>query len=229
MINALLLVAFGCCLAAYLIGGIPFALFAGFLHGVDIRRVGSGNLGAMNVGRLFGRRWFIIVFLLDTLKGFAPTLAAGFLLYEVAPAGSPHATLRDLCWLAVGFASVLGHNYPVYLKFRGGKGVSTSLGAALGVYPDLTFPALLSFIMWCLGLALTRMSSVGSILGAISFPVFYIAFAPTHGRTLAQRWPMLAFTLLAAVMIVVRHHANIRRILTGTETKVGQGKMQPVK
>lgn len=211
--------AFGCWLAGYLCGGIPFALFVGKLKGVDIRKVGSGNLGAMNVGRLLGRQWFVVVFLLDMLKGLAPTLVAGHLLKEVVPSGE-FATWRDVCWLLTGIACVLGHNYPVYLGFRGGKGVSTSMGAALGIYPDLTVPAIASFFVWCAGLAATRMSSVGSLCAAILFPLFYLLIGSSNERSLAQRWPMMAFALLAAVMVVVRHRTNIRRILAGNETRV---------
>ncbi|MBI1827797.1 MAG: glycerol-3-phosphate 1-O-acyltransferase PlsY [Planctomycetes bacterium] len=216
---SLLSTAIGCWLAGYLCGGIPFALFVGKLKGVDIRKVGSGNLGAMNVGRLLGRQWFVVVFLLDMLKGLIPTLIAGHLLKEVVPSGE-FATWRDVCWLLTGIACVLGHNYPMYLGFRGGKGVSTSMGAALGIYPDLTAPAIASFFVWCAGLAATRMSSVGSLCAAILFPVFCFILGPSNGRSLAQRWPMLAFALLAAVMVVVRHRANIRRILAGNETRV---------
>jgi glycerol-3-phosphate acyltransferase PlsY len=119
-----------------------------------------------------------------------------------------------------GLCAVLGHNYPVFIGFRGGKGVSTSLGVALGVYPALTFPAMLSFVVWALGLALTRMSSVGSICGAIMFPVFYILLAWRAGGALMDRWPFLAFAVAVATLVLVRHRANFQRILAGTETRV---------
>ena len=115
---------------------------------------------------------------------------------------------------------MLGHNYPVFLGFRGGKGVSTSLGVALGVYPALTLPAILSFVVWVLCLALTRMSSVGSICGAILFPVFCVLLAWRQGGAMMDRWPFLLFAFVVAGLVVGRHRANIARILAGTETRV---------
>jgi acyl phosphate:glycerol-3-phosphate acyltransferase len=216
-----------CSAIAYVVGSIPFSLLLGKLKGVDIRKVGSGNVGAMNLGRLLGRPWFIAAFILDMLKGLFPTVLAGWLLSEEASVGERSESIRSLCWLLSGMCAVLGHNYPVFLGFRGGKGVSTSLGVALGVYPDLTLPAILSFIVWVLGLALTRMSSVGSICGAILFPVFCILLAWRQGAALMDRWPFLLFALVVAVLVVGRHRANIARILAGTETRVVRSPSQP--
>ena len=209
-----------CSAIAYVIGSIPFSLLLGKLKGVDIRKVGSGNVGAMNLGRLLGRPWFIAAFILDMLKGLVPTVLAGWLLSEGVSVGDRSESIRSLCWLLSGMCAVLGHNYPLFLGFRGGKGVSTSLGVALGVYPALTLPAILSFVVWVLGLALTRMSSVGSICGAILFPVFCILLAWRQGGALMDRWPFLLFALVVAGLVVGRHRANIARILAGTETRV---------
>ena len=165
-------------------------------------------------------RSFIAAFILDMLKGFVPTVFAGWLLSEEAGVGDRFESMRSLCWLLSGLCAVLGHNYPVFLGFRGGKGVSTSLGVALGVYPALTLPAILSFVVWVLGLALTRMSSVGSLCGAILFPVFCILLSWQQGGFLWDRWPFLLFALVVAGLVVGRHRANIARILAGTETRV---------
>lgn len=205
----------------YVVGSVPFSLLLGKLKGVDIRKVGSGNVGAMNLGRLLGRSWFIAAFILDMLKGLIPTVFAGWLLSEGASVGGGRSeAIRNLCWLLSGMCAVLGHNYPVFLGFRGGKGVSTSLGVALGVYPALTLPAILSFVVWALGLALTRMSSVGSICGAILFPVFCILLAWRQGAAIMDRWPFFLFAFVVAGLVVGRHRANIARILAGTETRV---------
>ena len=209
-----------CSAVGYVIGSIPFSLLLGKLKGVDIRKVGSGNVGAMNLGRLLGRPWFIAAFILDMLKGFAPTIIAGRILNDSEIVTDAPASIRSLCWLLSGMCAVLGHNYPVFLGFRGGKGVSTSLGVALGVYPALTLPAILSFVVWALGLALTRMSSVGSICGAILFPVFCILLAWRQGGAMMDRWPFLLFAFVVAGLVVGRHRANIARILAGTETRV---------
>ena len=202
-----------CCAGSYLFGSVPCSLLLGKLKGLDIRNIGSGNVGAMNLGRIAGRPWFFAAFILDMLKGLVPTLFAGRLLVGPEPT-------RSLCWLVAGLCAVLGHNYPVFLGFRGGKGVSTSLGVALGVYPMLTLPALLSFVVWVIGLALTRMSSVGSICGAILFPVFYVLLVWKLGAALMDRWPFLAFAFTVAALVLVRHRANMARIVAGTETRV---------
>jgi len=216
-----------CSAIGYVGGSIPFSLLLGKLKGIDIRKVGSGNVGAMNLGRLLGRRWFIAAFILDMLKGLIPTILAGWLLAGGASVGDWSASIRSLCWLLSGLCAVLGHNYPLFLGFRGGKGVSTSLGVALGVYPALTLPAIFSFVVWVLGLALTRMSSVGSICGAILFPVFGILLAWRQGGALMDRWPFLAFAFVVAGLVVGKHRANIARIFAGTETKVVRRQPQP--
>lgn len=216
-----------CSAIAYISGSIPFSLLLGKLKGIDIRKVGSGNVGAMNLGRLLGRQWFIAAFILDMIKGLVPTLLSGWLLSSEASDAGPSESIRNLCWLLSGMCAVLGHNYPVFLGFRGGKGVSTSFGVALGVYPALTLPAIFSFLVWVLGLALTRMSSVGSISGAILFPIFYIVLEWRHGDPLMDRWPFLLFALVVTGLVLGRHRANIARILAGTETKVIRSPSQP--
>ncbi len=223
----LLLLTLLCSVIGYVAGSIPFSLLLGKLKGIDIRRVGSGNVGAMNLGRLLGRSWFIAAFVLDLLKGLGPTLLAGWLIYAGVSVGDSSESIRGLCWLLSGLSAVLGHNYPVFLGFRGGKGVSTSLGVALGVYPALTLPAAFSFVVWVIGLATTRMSSVGSISGAILFPVFYVFLEWRKGNPLMDRWPFLLFALAVAGLVLGRHRGNIKRILAGTETKVVRSQPQP--
>lgn len=210
-----------CMLGSFLLGAIPFGLLVGRLHGIDVRTIGSGNVGAMNVGRILGRKWFFVVFILDLLKGLLPTLVGGWALSSYQGGISLPAIMIGR--LLVGFASILGHNYSPFLKFRGGKGVSTSLGVALGVYPDLTLPAILAFGVWVAGFGVTRMSSVGSILGGIAFPVFYLSILSYRGGRVMDHWPFAAFSVLVAVLVVVRHKANIARILAGTETRVVRG------
>lgn len=201
-------------------GSVPVGLLLGKLKGVDVRKVGSGNIGAMNVARALGPRWFVVVFVLDLLKGLAPTVAAGWALSQPWGEATVNSTVRDTCWLAAGLCAVFGHNYSPFVGFKGGKGVSTSLGVALGIYPDLTLPAACCFFVWVLGISITRMSSVGSILGGVLFPVLYVAFASLE-TTDGISVPLLAFTLLTAALIVLRHRANIARIVAGTEPRIG--------
>lgn len=210
-----------CAAGSFLLGSIPFGLLVGRLQGMDVRKIGSGNTGAMNVGRILGRKWFFVVFGLDLLKGLIPTLVGGLLLGSIAPGEAPETT-RMICRLIVGLTSILGHNYSPFLGFRGGKGVSTSLGVALGVYPDLTLPALFSFVIWVIGFGLTRMSSFGSLSGGVLFPMFYLLALRVRGESVSDHWPFAAFTVVVAVLVVVRHRANIARIMAGTETRVGK-------
>src|ERR1700677_1277883 len=116
--------------AAYLVGSVPFGLFVGLAKGVDPRKAGSGNIGATNLGRLLGGKYFALVFTLDLLKGLAPTLAAGAELRFNAQDG-----LSSTLWLLVGFAAIVGHMYSIFIGFKGGKGVATSAGVILGVFP----------------------------------------------------------------------------------------------
>ena len=207
---------------AYLVGSIPFGVLIGWVGGVDVRRQGSGNIGATNVGRLMGRRYGVLVFVLDLLKGLGPTLMAGWVLAKLwdGPGGSEAA--RYLCWLAVGAACVIGHNCPVYLGLRGGKGVSTSLGVTLGVYPDLTWPALVALGVWVVVVGISRYVSLGSICAGIALPIAFVVVSACSGRgVLSGGWPLLVFTLLLASLVVVSHRSNLGRLLAGTEAKIG--------
>ena len=208
---------------AYLIGSIPVGFLVGRLRGIDVRSAGSRNIGATNVGRLLGRKYGILVFLLDVLKGLGPTAAAGWVLIGLDVEGQGAEPARYLCWLAVGAACVLGHNYPLYLRLRGGKGVATSLGVTLGVYPDLTYPGLAAFGIWAVVVAISRYVSLGSIAAGIAFPALFALMAHYRGRALlAECWPLLAFSVSLGLLVVLRHRGNIGRLLAGTEAKMGR-------
>src|SRR5436309_2543409 len=116
---------------AYLLGAIPFGLIVGRMHGIDVRTAGSGNIGATNVGRLLGKKFFFLVFFLDLLKSFVPMLIASLIVHRLDAA--PRDRTTYLLWLLVGFAAVVGHMFSVFLGFRGGKGVATSAGVMLGL------------------------------------------------------------------------------------------------
>jgi glycerol-3-phosphate acyltransferase PlsY len=212
---------------AYLIGAIPFGLLIGLTQGIDVRTAGSRNIGASNVGRLLGRRFGVLVFVLDVLKGLVPTALAGWALVELGGQAGPPEQLRYLCWLTIGVVCILGHNYPIYLAFNGGKGVATSLGVALGVYPHLTIPALAAFVIWAVVVAVSRYISLGSIAAGIAFPILFLAAASYRGLSVtADGWPLLVFSLLMSLLVVVRHLGNIRRLAAGTEPKLGGGQVQ---
>jgi glycerol-3-phosphate acyltransferase PlsY len=208
-------------LAAYAIGSTPFGVIIARLHGVDLRRAGSGNVGATNVARVIGRKWGYLCFVLDVAKGIAPVAAAGWWFH---PAGgvipSPAAQAG---WLLVALAAVLGHVFSFYLRFRGGKGVATALGVVLGISPYFTAAGLAALALWVIVTLISRYVSVGSIAAAAAFVPLVAAF--NWGRV-GRLWPLMAFAAAVAALIVIRHISNIRRLLRGTESKIGIGRVE---
>ncbi len=185
-------------LFSYLLGAIPFGLLLSRGTGVDIRKQGSGNIGATNVARLLGRKLGILTLLLDVLKGFVPIWLAGRFLV----ADPHHNLVVALC----GAATVLGHMFPVYLGFRGGKGVATGLGVFLYLEPLAVLYSLLVFVT---AVVLSGFVSLGSLLAALSFPLWlYLLGTPAWTLWLAG---------FVVIMIWIKHHENIRRLLNGTE------------
>jgi glycerol-3-phosphate acyltransferase PlsY len=205
---------------AYLLGSTPFGLLVGLSRGVDPRKAGSGNIGATNVGRLLGKRYFALVFALDFLKGFVPMVVAGLLLRSSAQ------TLDRtdyLLWLLIGFAAITGHMFSIFLRFKGGKGVATSTGVMLGVFPYYTLAALVAVPAFFIVLKTTRYVSASSIAAAVSFPLGYAGIGlllawPVTGRQL----PLLIFALIVGLLIILKHRTNIARIRAGTEHRVGE-------
>ncbi len=215
-------------ISAYLFGSAPYGVLVGAWHGVDITAAGSKNIGATNVGRLLGRKWGILVFALDTLKGLLPTLLAALICGNLVRAEQLSITGARLASLGVGFAAILGHNYSILLRFKGGRGVATTLGVCLGLYPDLTVPALLAFAVWTGVVAVSRYVSLGSICASGIFPVFVAAWSILRGhRLVADDWPLLVFGLLVGFMGVYRHRANIARLRAGTENRIGARRDEP--
>ncbi|HUW17952.1 MAG TPA: glycerol-3-phosphate 1-O-acyltransferase PlsY [Sedimentisphaerales bacterium] len=203
--------------AAYLLGSIPFGLIIAKAHGKDLRTIGSGNIGATNVSRALGRKWAYLCFLLDALKGFVPTLVA-VLLISAAP------TVTDLLMtLAVGVAAILGHIFPIYLKFKGGKGVTTSFGVALGLWPFYTVCALFAFVVWTVVVLIWRYVSLASIIASVAFPLaLVLAIILVPDWQLLQLWPLLIAATAIPVMVILRHRENIKRLAAGTESKIFQ-------
>lgn len=207
-------------IAAYLLGSVPFGVIIARAHGKNLRSIGSGNIGATNVSRALGRRWAYLCFLLDLLKGLVPMLVGGTLI-EMA---NPTPSLLSL-WLAVGCAAILGHIFPVYLKFKGGKGVATSLGVALGLWPYYTICAALAFAIWAGVVLLWRYISLASIAASIAFPLALIlAIALSPRWNFVNLWPLLAAAIAIPIMVIVRHRENIKRLIAGTESKVLKAK-----
>lgn len=205
--------------ACYLLGAVPFGYLVGRCHGIDVRIAGSGNIGATNVSRLLGRKWGNLVFVLDVMKGLVPTYFTGRI---IAAGWSWGETTANVCWLLCGVCCIIGHNYPIYLGFRGGKGVSTSLGVVLGVYPYLTIAGLLAGGIWAAITLTTRYVSLGSIVAAGALPLITVACMLVRGPdVLRSNLPMVGFALLACVMVIYRHRGNLARLRAGTESKIG--------
>jgi len=194
--------------SSYLLGSIPFGyLLVRIFRGEDVRRSGSGNIGATNVSRtspVLG----ILTLLLDALKGSAAVLLTYRFSGRMAGGVKPYLPMA----IAALFA-VLGHMYPVWLKFRGGKGVATGLGSFLVITPIATLGALGIFV---LVVAIFRYVSLGSIVAVGSFPLLVAPGALAHGAT-----STLVIMSSTSLLIVVKHHENIRRMLAGTENRVG--------
>jgi glycerol-3-phosphate acyltransferase PlsY len=191
-------------LASYLLGSIPFSYLVARLRGVDVRTVGSGNVGATNVMRSAGKAAGIVAFVLDAAKG----AAAAALARAVAPGG----VVPPLC----AVSAIVGHMYPVWLGFRGGKGVATGAGAFLPLAPLATAAGLGAFALTTL---VTRYVSVGSMTGAV---VLAAAAA-----VLGAPWPVWLSAAAMAALIVWKHRANVRRLLDGTESRIGSRRAVP--
>ena len=205
---------------AYLVGSIPFGVIISRFHGVDLRARGSGNIGATNVGRVLGKKWGCLCFVLDTLKDFLPVLAVGMHLGGGDDIPPPAA---QAAWLAVAFAVIAGHVFSVYLRFRGGKGVATSLGVLLGFFPYFTWSGLAALGVWIVVLLIWRYVSLASISAAAAFPLLFLAACALSGWPVRRLWPLLAFAVAMAALVIGRHRSNIARLLQGTENKMGKG------
>jgi len=189
-----LLIAAAC---GYLAGSIPFGVIVARVFGLgDLRKIGSGNIGATNVLRTGNKAAALITLLLDAAKGAMPV--AVFL-----------AMWGDLAAQAAGLAAFLGHCFPVWLKFRGGKAMATFLGIMLAIHP-LSWA--LMCLTWLAAVALTRISSVGALSAAASGPIWLMIFS---------RWEAVLLAIILGVLIWIRHHANIRRLLRGEEPRIG--------
>ena len=207
---------------AYLLGSVPFAFLIAWAYGKDLRTIGSGNIGATNLARAVGRPWGYACFALDVLKGLAPVAIVGAIV------GVPNSPGRLSLWLLVGAAAILGHVFPIYLRFKGGKGVATSFGVALGLWPYFTFCAVIALLVWLVIVQISRYVSLASICAAVAFPialVLGILVLPNWHAT--NLWPLLIAAVAIPILVIVRHRENIRRLAAGTESKVRSKASRP--
>src|SRR5271163_2891762 len=199
--------------AAYLLGSIPFGfLLVLAFRKEDIRTKGSGNIGATNVVRSGARGLGVLTFLLDAVKGYVAVVAAGWIL---AWLGNSSLSLQDAQAIAAIFA-ILGHMHPVWLRFKGGKGVATALGVFLALSP---VAALIGLAVFLVVFLIWRYVSLASIVSAVVFPIAALLLA--HGQTTLL---LTAVTVFVPLLVIFKHHENILRLLQGTEYRFGKGK-----
>ncbi len=221
-------------LGAYLIGSIPFGVIIARAHGIDLRSVGSGNIGATNVSRALGRKWAYVCFALDVLKGLIPTLLALHVIRSASTESGTSEAVALCLWLAAGCATIVGHVFPIYLRFRGGKGVSTSFGVALGIWPYFTLCAGVAIAVWVIFALKWRYVSLASMVASAMFfatLVLSVVFLPSW--RFGTLWPLVIVATVIPASVFVRHRENIGRLINGTESKilqkkdVGEGQRDP--
>ena len=195
---------------SYLIRGIPFGYLIAVAKGIDIRTQGSGNIGATNVGRVLGKKYGLIIFFLDMLKGFAVV----FLVPALVSSAVKFPTTDNLLVILCGFCAVLGHAFPVYLRFSGGKAVATSFGVFIWLAP---VSIAIAFGVWLLTVIVTRYVSLGSMLGSLSLvgAIVVVVDSPFGDNIY-----LMALSAAVAVIIIIRHISNIQRIIAGTEKRI---------
>jgi glycerol-3-phosphate acyltransferase PlsY len=190
-------------LIGFLLGSVPTGFLIGRARGIDLRTQGSKNIGATNAFRVLGPRWGGLVFALDVAKGLIAAVLPRWL------AGGATADAVLMAQLAAGVASILGHVFTPWLRFKGGRGVATSLGVFLGIIP---VPTALAFLLWVILLLVSKRVSVGSIGAALAYPFLVYALAKDMPRGVVT-----AVTAAVALLVILRHTSNIRRLLSGTE------------
>lgn len=201
-------------LTGYLCGSFPSAVWIGkFFFGIDVRQHGSGNAGATNVLRVIGKKAAVPVLLLDILKGWSAVKISYFVHSMVGK--EEFISLQ----LTLGAAALIGHIYPIFARFKGGKGVATLLGITLAIHP---LSALVGIIVFALVLLTTHYVSLSSILGGLSFPISILILFPVSSPTL------VLFSLLTPAMILVTHQKNIERLLRKEESKVTFCRSKPL-
>jgi acyl phosphate:glycerol-3-phosphate acyltransferase len=195
--------------ASYLLGSLPAGYLAGRVTRVDIRKAGSGNIGATNVTRVLGKRYGYPVFAIDFLKGFLAVRLSIWIAKQTQLAGAS----MELIGIVAAVSSVIGHVFPIWLQFKGGKGVATAGGAVFGLMWQATLGGA---VIWFITFKLTRYVSVASITAAIAVPIFiFIMIRPGEGH----REVLFYFSICLAALVVLRHRSNLVRLMHGTEPR----------
>lgn len=208
-------------LAAYLVGAVPFGYLIGRLRGVDLFKEGSGNIGATNAGRVLGRKIGVLVFVLDFLKGAVPVAAVVPLAHSLSPGSETALGPPDVLRVAAAGLAFLGHLFPVYLGFRGGKGVATGAGTIFVLVPG---PAALAVLGWVVVLISRRIVSLASLAAVTILVAARLLLTPTPFGPAAL--PITLYLLVGTGFVVAKHRANVRRLVAGTENRIGDFPMR---
>ena len=213
-------------IVSYFLGAIPFGLVIGFMKGVDIRKSGSGNIGATNLGRVLGGiKWFLYAFLLDFAKGVAAPLLFMFVVKEIVTPNTETLVFLienpEYCMVIYSFFAIIGHIFPIYLKFKGGKGVATGAGIIAVLAPIAFGICMIAFVFVVL---LTRIVSISSIIASIVLVISQIAL--NFNSAFDAKLPVTLFCIITMLLILFRHRTNIINIFNGTEVRINLGKMK---
>jgi glycerol-3-phosphate acyltransferase PlsY len=216
-----MLIAVALLVVSYLFGAVPFGYLIARAKGVDLFKVGSGNIGATNVGRVLGKKFGIAAFVLDFLKGAIPVAAVVPVADLLDPTAKDAFGHESALRVLAGLLAFLGHLFPVYLKFKGGKGVATGAGVMAVLVP---VPFAVALLAWVAVTLSTRFVSAGSIIAVIALAAARLL--ETRTPFAFPEWIVTAFCLTGATLVVVKHNGNIKRLLAGTENAVGDGMMR---
>lgn len=211
-----------CIVIGYIVGLFQTGYLYGKLHHIDIREHGSGNAGTTNIARTLGKKAGIITYLGDTLKSVVSAVIIHFVF------GKTNTDIEFLLVLYGGLGVVLGHNFPFYLKFKGGKGIAATSGVALSLFPYNWFLTLSGLLTFSIGSLVTKYVSVGSLIFVTSFLIEIIIFGQYGYFNVSSSILYEAYTVvfIMTALAYIRHRANIKRLLNGTERKIGQKKAE---
>jgi glycerol-3-phosphate acyltransferase PlsY len=194
---------------SYLLGSFPAGYIAGRIAGIDIRTVGSGNVGATNVTRTLGKQFGYPVFIVDFAKGLSAVVLSGI----IAKHSKAPPNIVDLCAATAGVAAVIGHSYPVWLRFKGGKGVATSMGILFGIE---WIAALIVCAVWLVVFRISRYVSIASIAAAFALP---LTMAGMFWLNMLNTPVFVYFSICLAAIVIMRHRSNLSRLFKGTEPR----------
>ena len=195
-------------IGSYLLGSIPFGYLAGRLEGIDLRKFGSGNIGATNAVRVLGKKYGYPVFALDFLKGFGAVRIS----MVIALGPPPNWNSPEIFGIAAAISCVIGHSYPPWLKFKGGKGVATSAGALFALAPIAGF---IGVAIWIVTFLVTRYVSLASVTAAVALPIVILVLSWRNENARA----IFYFSLCVAAVVIWRHRSNLSRLMRGTEPR----------